>query len=91
MSIMSLGWFVRFQCLVETVSQRSVMLFVRDRRCAITGQQAVNVRGEWTGFEAAHVFPLAHEGHWVANNYGCWITIQSAAGGSINSVQNGCY
>ncbi|KAF8538808.1 HNH endonuclease-domain-containing protein [Trichophaea hybrida] len=62
----------------------------RDRRCVITGERALNAdHGVWFGFEAAHVFPLAYEGHWKEHNYGCWITIPSASGGSINSVQNG--
>jgi HNH endonuclease len=43
----------------------------------------------WDGFEASHIFPLAYEGHWIDHNYDRWITIQSAKGGSINSVQNG--
>ena len=42
-----------------------------------------------TRFEAAHVFPLAYEGHWIDNNYSYWITIPPEKGGTINSVQNG--
>ncbi|KAL0639311.1 hypothetical protein Q9L58_001537 [Maublancomyces gigas] len=69
----------------------------RDGRCVITGEVAANARGVWTGFEAAQIFPLAYEGHWIANDYGNWITIPLASrgsiplasGGSINSVQNG--
>ncbi|KAF8534786.1 hypothetical protein BDD12DRAFT_387723 [Trichophaea hybrida] len=60
----------------------------RDRRCVITGKRALNAdHGFWFGFEATHVFPLAYEGHWKEHNYG--ITIPSASGGSLNSVQNG--
>lgn len=33
----------------------------RDRRCVITGESVPY--NFWTGFEAAHVFPLAYEGH----------------------------
>ena len=61
----------------------------RDGRCVITGRRALSVRGAWTGFEAAHIFPLAYEGHWKDHNYSRWITIQPVTGGSINSMQNG--
>ncbi|KAF8459841.1 hypothetical protein BDZ91DRAFT_741339 [Kalaharituber pfeilii] len=62
----------------------------RDRRCVITRRPALNAEfGNWRGFEAAHVFPLAYEGHWTENNYGHWITINPENEGSINSVQNG--
>lgn len=47
----------------------------------------------WTGFEAAHIFPLVFEGLWNDYNYGCWITSplngEEIKGGKINSVQNG--
>ena len=43
----------------------------------------------WEGFEAAHIFPLAYEGHWVDHHYGRWVTIEPVKEGSINSVQNG--
>jgi len=63
----------------------------RDGRCIITGEVAMTAhRGNWSGFEAAHIFPLAYEGHWEDNNYGRWITILAATG-SINSVQNGIF
>ncbi|KAF8423471.1 HNH endonuclease-domain-containing protein [Terfezia claveryi] len=61
----------------------------RDRRCVITGERIVSARGSWTGFEAAHIFPLAHEGNWKEHNFGHWISIHPSTGGSINSVQNG--
>ncbi|KAI5850364.1 hypothetical protein DFP73DRAFT_539107 [Morchella snyderi] len=64
----------------------------RDRRCVITGKVALDAEyGFWTGFDAAHIFPLAHEGHWKQHDYGRWITIPPAteSAGSINSVQNG--
>jgi len=62
----------------------------RDGRCVITGEEALGVgESRWFGFEASHVFPLAYEGHWVEHNYDRWITIPSANGRSINSVQNG--
>jgi hypothetical protein len=44
---------------------------------------------DWTGFEAAHIFPLAYEGHWTEHGYDRWITIPPKKGGTINSVQNG--
>ena len=43
----------------------------------------------FVGFEAAHIFPLAYEGHWIDYNFGRWITQVPEVGGSINSVQNG--
>jgi hypothetical protein len=67
---------------------------LRDRRCVITGRVAINAdRDRWTGFEAAHIFPLAFEGLWKEYNYGRWIKSPSnreeIKGGEINSVQNG--
>jgi hypothetical protein len=64
----------------------------RDRRCVVTGTRATRAQyGFWTGFQAAHIFPLAYEEHWKDSNYGQWITIPPAteSAGSINSVQNG--
>ena len=63
----------------------------RDRRCVISGVKAVSAPFRWTGFEAAHIFPLAYEGYWNDNDYGRWITISPENGkeGTINSVQNG--
>ncbi|KAF8464668.1 hypothetical protein BDZ91DRAFT_729597 [Kalaharituber pfeilii] len=64
----------------------------RDRRCVITGRPALDADyGIYWGFQAAHIFPLAYEGHWDAQNYCRWITIPPAteSAGTINSVQNG--
>lgn len=62
----------------------------RDRRCVITGKEALGAPYDvWTGFEAAHIFPLAYEEHWKDNNFARWISIHPTAGGSINSIQNG--
>ena len=85
-------------CLVRTISVSSGTRVAefreavrqRDRRCVITRRPAVNAEfGNWRGFEAAHIFPLAYDGHWSDNHYGRWITIPPGTGGSINSVQNG--
>ena len=64
---------------------------LRDRRCIISGEVAPVLGGRpiYTGFEAAHIFPLAYEGHWKNHNYDSWITIPPEQGGTINSVQNG--
>jgi HNH endonuclease len=63
---------------------------LRDRRCVISGEKAVGAyRDNWTGFEAAHIFPLAYEGYWNGHGYNRWVTIQPESGGTINSVQNG--
>ncbi|CAK7210933.1 hypothetical protein SBRCBS47491_000946 [Sporothrix bragantina] len=62
----------------------------RDGRCVVT--KFVNTAAkmdEWTRFQAAHIFPLAYEQQWVDGNYGSYITLVPATGGSINSVQNG--
>jgi hypothetical protein len=62
----------------------------RDRRCVISGKEAVNAQYDnWRGFEAAHIFPLAYEGYWNDNNFGRWITLPPDRGGTINSIQNG--
>ncbi|KIX02014.1 uncharacterized protein Z518_07953 [Rhinocladiella mackenziei CBS 650.93] len=63
----------------------------RDRQCIISGKPVPTFGGKtfWGGFEAAHIFPLTKEDYWRDHNYGRWITIQPAEGGSINSVQNG--
>lgn len=61
----------------------------RDGGCVITGKQARGAyRDHWTGFEAAHVFPLAYESHWAQHNLGRWITVPAVNGGTINSRQN---
>jgi len=63
----------------------------RDQRCVITGEEYLN-DDIWTGFEAAHIFPLAFEGLWKDFNYGRWISTPDEGeikGGKINSVQNG--
>ncbi|KAH8659263.1 hypothetical protein BGZ60DRAFT_382280 [Tricladium varicosporioides] len=67
---------------------------LRDRRCIITGKEAIrSYHGNWTGFEATHIFPLAFEGLWKDLDYGRWISSPlnggTIEGGKINSVQNG--
>ena len=62
----------------------------RDGRCVITGEIAVEAfRNMWSGFQAAHIFPLGQLDHWIEQDFSRWITIPSASGNSINSVQNG--
>jgi hypothetical protein len=55
----------------------------------VSGKKVPNGFSRWFGFEAAHIFPLAYEGHWSQFNYGRWISLPSETGGTINSVQNG--
>lgn len=63
---------------------------MRDLGCAITGEKALAAsRDKWSGFEAAHIFPLAHEGDWNKQGLSRWITIVPERGGTINSIQNG--
>jgi HNH endonuclease len=66
----------------------------RDGQCVITGERAVDADiNDWTGFQAAHIFPLAFEGLWKEYNFGRWIKSPSNGeeikGDKINSVQNG--
>jgi hypothetical protein len=59
-------------------------------RTVITGKVALGAPyGNWTGFESAHIFPLAYEEYWKNNNFARWISIHPTTGGSINSIQNG--
>ncbi|CUS08067.1 unnamed protein product, partial [Tuber aestivum] len=65
----------------------------RHRRCVVSGivNPEICIQAhDWTGFEAAHIFPLECENHWTQHGYGRWITdIDDAAGSSkINSPQN---
>jgi hypothetical protein len=88
---MSHGYSVRYPLIVEIVfnSFRDAIRS-RDRRCVISGKRAIRAHlDNWTGFKAAHIFPLAYEGNWIQYGYNRWITIQPESGGSINSVQNG--
>lgn len=62
----------------------------RDGRCIVTKTPNLNRQYDsWVGFETAHVYPLVYEQYWKENNFGQWITLDTASGGSINSVQNG--
>lgn len=61
----------------------------RDGRCVVSKREnSMAQYGIWSGFEAAHIFPLAYEKYWKDQNFGCWITL-SSEGDKINSVQNG--
>ncbi|KAI9880656.1 MAG: hypothetical protein M1830_001660 [Pleopsidium flavum] len=84
--------------LIRTVSQSSRSCTIafsdavrsRDRRCVITEEGPINAdAGLWSNLQAAHVFPLAHKGHWVKQNFNRWITRPSASEDPINSVHNG--
>ncbi len=63
----------------------------RDGRCVVSKvvNSAVEEDDEWIGFEAAHIFPLAYQSQWEAENFSRYITIDPPQGGKINSVQNG--
>jgi hypothetical protein len=61
----------------------------RDRQCVISRAVVPSGFSQWFRFEAAHIFPLGHEGHWNQYNFGRWISLAPERGGSINSVQNG--
>ncbi|KAA8903168.1 HNH endonuclease-domain-containing protein [Sphaerosporella brunnea] len=64
----------------------------RDGKCVISG--VVNrgaYRGNWSGFEAAHIFPLESESYWIEKGYSRWITDMDNTNGvsKIHSLQNG--
>jgi len=66
----------------------------RDRKCVISGLSNPEFRianDKWSGFEAAHIFPLRNETLWIDNGYKEWITDMDDAVGSsrIHSTQNG--
>lgn len=62
----------------------------RDGRCVLTRTENRRARaGIWDGFEAAHIFPLAYEQHWIDHDFSRWISLPPSQGGAINSVQNG--
>ena len=57
----------------------------RDGKCVISGRRPF--ANDWTGLQAAHIFPLAYREYWISHNYGRWVTVPSTD--KINSVQNG--
>lgn len=61
----------------------------RDGRCVVTGHDQLARMGDWTSYDAAHIFPLAYQAHWSDHNFSRWITIAPESGSAINSVQNG--
>ena len=69
------------QWLVRTISSTGTRVAFRDAvrerdgRWVIAGEEAETDYGDWCGFEAAHIFPLAYEEHWETHNYGRWITV----------------
>ncbi|KAK9315525.1 HNH endonuclease-domain-containing protein [Lipomyces starkeyi] len=63
----------------------------RDGKCVITGVVNTGVRvDDWTGFEAAHIFPLSSEDYWWQSGFSRWITNRKDERDTgINSCQNG--
>lgn len=62
----------------------------RDGKCVISGM--VNRGAQfniWSGFQAAHIFPLESESYWVDQGYGRWIRDVTPGVAKINSRQNG--
>jgi hypothetical protein len=85
--LISLETGTRVQAFTDAVRSR-------DGRCVISGTIAAMAHlNFWTGFEAAHIFPLAFEGLWKDHNFGRWIKSPpdggKIKGGKINSSQNG--
>ncbi|KAK9234713.1 hypothetical protein V1525DRAFT_35521 [Lipomyces kononenkoae] len=63
----------------------------RDRRCVITGvplTQRELLLQRWTGYDAAHVFPVALESIFHNYNFGELVVLDERDG-SVNSPQNG--
>jgi hypothetical protein len=87
------SWLVRTESLATGTRIQAFCDAVRsrDRRCVVSGEVVPIFDGEpyYSGFQAAHIFPLAYEGHWKTYGYGSWITLPPRRGGTINSVQNG--
>ena len=80
---MSINTGTRIQEFRDRVRQR-------DGRCVVTKtENLLAAVGSWTGFEAAHICPLAYEQQWNDQNFSRWITLPAAQGGAISSVQNG--
>jgi HNH endonuclease len=64
----------------------------RDGKCVISGTMNIAARsGNWSHFEAAHIFPLEKESLWIQFNYGRWVTDMddTVRVSKINSCQNG--
>ncbi|KAJ8103466.1 HNH endonuclease-domain-containing protein [Lipomyces tetrasporus] len=63
----------------------------RDGKCVITGTVNGNAPlNIWRGFEAAHIFPLSSEEHWLQKGYLQWISNRKGDRDTgINSCQNG--
>ncbi|KAJ8097026.1 hypothetical protein POJ06DRAFT_262312 [Lipomyces tetrasporus] len=63
----------------------------RDGKCAITG--LINDEAdsdEWSGFHAAHIFPLSSEDYFIQRGFSRWITNRTGERDTgINSCQNG--
>ena len=64
------------------------MLPVREIVNALSGKNALNIDADiWSGFEVAHIFPLAYQDHWNRHGYSRWISLPPENGGSINSAE----
>ncbi|MBE3047725.1 HNH endonuclease [Candidatus Bathyarchaeota archaeon] len=60
----------------------------RDGRCVVTGLVNKYPSRGWLVWDAAHVFPVAYEGHWNARGLGRWVADGPSAG-TVDSVWNG--
>jgi len=61
----------------------------RDGKCVISGLVNRRAPKGWSGFEAAHIFPVVSESYWIAQDYGRWIRGVTPGVAKINSRQNG--
>lgn len=63
----------------------------RDGKCVLTGvvNQGASL-DDWTGFEAAYIFPIEKETLWNEYNFSRWIPNTTGChSAAINSIQNG--
>ncbi|KAG0636519.1 HNH endonuclease-domain-containing protein [Tuber brumale] len=89
-------WFYRMISHCTTTRRDTFRKEIRQRdgKCVISGMVNPEARmqvGNWSSFEAGHIFPLRHESLWIRYGYDQWITDMNDATGSskINSIQNG--
>jgi hypothetical protein len=91
MSRMSRGSTASYRTMCRAEREDAFHQGVRSRDVISGFVNTANYRGFWIGFEAAHIFPLEKESHWIQYDYGRWITDMDGTVGvsKINSLQSG--
>lgn len=89
-------WIPRIQTRSATGRESAFRngIRARDGRCVITGVvnlNAINDNNNWVSFQAAHIFPLVSESHFIHAGYSQYITDMDDTTGisKIHSLQNG--